>query len=164
MKLKNKMLGKKRELEEINLNDAAVPAHEDDEEESKSRVIQKKPRVDPFASTKKKGKGMNAPAMVSFNKLAGSPPVFEARPEKERVVASPNIDQNTPGPSSSTNVSQTALASEWVFLSSLRVSRLTCNNLGQPRLMSGKMKKRKGNPSLGKQRQFPSQRLIYHLF
>lgn len=115
MRLKNKMLGKKRELEEINSNDAAVSAHEDDEEESKSRVIQKKPRVDPFASTKKKGKGMNAPATVPFNKLAGSPPAFETRPEKERVVAAPNIDQNTAGPSSSANASQAILASEWVF-------------------------------------------------
>ena len=113
MKLKNKMLGKKRGREATNSNDTAAPAHEDDEEESKSRVIQKKPRVDPFASAKRKGKGVNMPAMVPFNKLAGSPPAFETRPEKEKVVAAPDIDESTPGPSSSANASQTASTYKW---------------------------------------------------
>ena len=98
------MLGKRREREESNSKDATVvPTPEDDEEESRSRVIQKKPRVDPFASSKKKGKGLNALAMVPPNKLAGSPPAFETKPEKERIVAAPSMDENTPGPSSSTN-------------------------------------------------------------
>lgn len=153
MKLKNKMLGKKRERETTNSNDATPSAHEDGEEESKSRarVIHKKPRVDPFASTRKKGKGVNVPAMVSFNKLAGSPPAFETKSEKERVVATPHIDQNTPGPSSSTNASRTALTYEWVLALFSWSFRLTCNDIGQPmRLMSRKMKKGKGNPPLRK--------------
>jgi hypothetical protein len=113
MKLKNKMLGKKREREESNSNRAtAVPAPEDDEEESRSRVIQKKSRLDPFASRKKKGKGLNAPVTVPLNKLAGSPPVFEAKPEKERVVAAPSMDEDTPRPSSSTNTLKMASTSE----------------------------------------------------
>ena len=113
VKLKSKMLGKKRGREESNSNDATVVlAPEDDEEESKSRVIQKKPRRDPFASSKKKGKGLNAPATVPLNKLAGSPPAFEIKPEKERVVAAPSMDEDAPGPSSSKNALITASTSE----------------------------------------------------
>ena len=104
MKLKNKMLGKRREREESNSKSATVvAAPEDDEEESRSRVIQKKPRVDPFAPSKKKGKGLNVPAAVPPNKLAGSPPAFETKPERERVVAAPSMDEDTPRPSSSRN-------------------------------------------------------------
>ena len=66
LKLKGKMLGKKREREETNIN--VVPIKEDGEEETKSRVVQKKPRLDPFASSKKKGKGLNAQtAVISCN-------------------------------------------------------------------------------------------------
>jgi len=102
------MLGKKRGREEPNSNGATVvPTPEDDEEESRSRVIQKKPRLDPFASGKKKGKGLNTPATVPLHKLAGSPPVFEAKPEKEKVVTTPTMDEDTPGPSSSKNAAST---------------------------------------------------------
>ena len=49
LKLKNKMLGKKRERKGPDSNDAAtVLTPEDDDEKSRSRVIQKKPRLDPF--------------------------------------------------------------------------------------------------------------------
>lgn len=112
LKLKNKMLGKKRERKETNSNVAAlVPTPEDDEEESRSRVIQKKPRLDPFTSSKKKGKGLNTPATVSLHKLAGSPPAFEAKPEKEKVITLP-MDEDTPGPSSSKNTLNAASTSE----------------------------------------------------
>jgi len=113
VKLKNKMLGKKRERGESSYNNTTVlPAPGDDEEESKSRVIQKKPRLDPFASGKKKGKGLNAPATVPLNKLVGSPPAFETKPERERVVVAPSMDVDTPGPSSSRNALNTASISE----------------------------------------------------
>lgn len=116
VKLKNKMLGKRRELGETNSNDATVVlALEDDEEESKSRVIQKKPRLDPFASGKKKSKGLNVPTIVPLNKLAGSPPAFETKPEKERVVAAPNMYEDTLGPSSSANTLDTASTSRQVL-------------------------------------------------
>ena len=111
LKLKNKMLGKKREREKTDSNDATVvPTLEDDEEESKSRVIRKKPKLDPFASSKKKGKGPNAPAAIPLPKLVGSPPAFEAKPEKERVVAVPTKDEDAPGPSSSKNTLNTPSA------------------------------------------------------
>jgi len=108
MKLKNKMLGKKRERDETNSGDAtSVPALEDDEEESRSRVIQKKPRLDPFASSKKKGKGLNVPPAAPPHKLAGTPPAFETKPVKEKVVAAPAKDDSAPGPSSSKHVFNT---------------------------------------------------------
>ena len=112
VKLKHKMLGKRREREESNSSNATVaPAPEDDEEESRSRVIQKKTRVDPFASSKKKGKGLNAPAAVSPNKL-GSPPAFETKPERERVVVAPSMDEDIPEPSSSRNTLNTISTSQ----------------------------------------------------
>ena len=110
LKLKNKMLGKKREREEPNLNDATItPTPEDDEEESKSRAIQKKPRLDPFASNKKKGKGPSAPTAVPPRKLAGTPPAFETKPEKEKAFAK---DENSPGPSSLKNTLDTVSTSK----------------------------------------------------
>lgn len=112
-KLKNKMLGKKREREETSSNNATtVRTPEDDDEESKSRVIHKKPKLDPFASSKKKGKGLNAPATVPPHKLAGSPPAFETKPEKEKVVAAPTETEDTPVPSSSKNTLNTASTSK----------------------------------------------------
>lgn len=110
LKLKNKMLGKKREREETNGKDSAVdPTPEDDEEESKSRVIQKKPRLDPFASGKKKGKGLSAPATVPPHKPAGTPPDFESKPEV--AVISTN-DEGAPGASSSKNTLDMVSASK----------------------------------------------------
>lgn len=111
LKLKNKMLGKKREREETNGNGAAVdPTPEDDEEESKSRVIQKKPRLDPFASGKKKGKGLSAPATVSPRKPAGTPPDFETKPGA--AIAASTNDEDTPGASSSKNTLDAASTSQ----------------------------------------------------
>ena len=113
VKLKSKMLGKKREREGMKFNDATVVlAPEDDEEESRSRIIQKKPKLDPFASSKKKGKGLMAPAAAPPHKLAGSPPAFETKPEKEKVVATLPMDEDTPEPSSSKNTLNTASTSE----------------------------------------------------
>ena len=98
------MLGKKREREETNSSNPALAlAPEDDEEESKSKVVQKRPRLDPFASSKKKGKGLNGLAIVPPHKLAGSPPAFEPKPEKEKVVATPAEVGDSPVPSSSKN-------------------------------------------------------------
>ena len=111
LKLKNKMLGKKREREEASGNDAVVdPTPEDDEEESKSRVIQKKPRLDPFASGKKKGKGLSAPATVPPHKPAGTPPDFEAKPEEVAVIST--NDEGAPGASSSKNTLDMSSASK----------------------------------------------------
>jgi hypothetical protein len=111
-KLKHKMLGKKREREETNPNDATtIPTPEDDEEESRSSVIQKRPRLDPFAPSKK-GKGLNAPVAAPPRKLAGSPPAFEAKSEKEMVLAAHAEDEATPGSSSSKNMSNTASTSK----------------------------------------------------
>ena len=90
LKLKNKMLGKKRAREETDSNDtAAKPTSDDDEEDSKAKVIQKKPRLDPFAPSKKKGKGLNVPTIVPPHKLAGSSSAVEAKPEDEKAVATP---------------------------------------------------------------------------
>jgi len=111
------MLGKKREREETNGDDAAIdPTPEDDEEESKSRVIQKKPRLDPFASSKKKGKGPSAPATVPPRELAGTSPPFETKPG---VITVPK-DEDTPGPSSSKNTLDMAPTSEYVPATSPR--------------------------------------------
>ena len=99
LKLKNKMLGNKRDWEETNLSgSAATLTLEDDEEESKSRVIQKKPRLDPFASGRKKGKGLGAPVMVPPHKLAGNPSAFGTNLGKKMAI--PTKDESTPGPSS----------------------------------------------------------------
>ena len=89
LKLKNKMLGNKRRREETNSSGSTdVPTPEDDEAESKSNAIRKKPKLDPFASNKRKGKGLNIPATVLPHKLAGSSPAFETK------------DEGSPGPSS----------------------------------------------------------------
>ena len=109
LKLKNKMLGKKREREETNIT--VAPAPDDDEEESKSRVIQKKPRLDPFASSKKKGKGLVVPTTGPPLKPAGSPLTPENKPE-EKVAAIPTEDEGIPGPSSSKNKLHAAPLSE----------------------------------------------------
>ena len=123
LKLKNKMLGKKREREELNQSDAAnVPAPEDDEEESRSKVIQKKPRLDPFAPNKKKGKGLNVPTMAPPRKLAGTPPAFETKPEREKGTAVFAMDEDAPGPSSSKNVLNNASTSKQVLAISPRKS------------------------------------------
>ena len=104
LKLKNKMLGKKREREEASLNGAVVrPSDEDNEGESKSRVIQKRPRLDPFAPSKKKGKRLSVPPTVPPRKLAGTPPAFETKPEKGKEVTTSTEDEDIPGPSSSKN-------------------------------------------------------------
>ena len=110
LKLKNKMLGKKREREETNIT--VAPAPDDDEEESKSRVIQKKPRLDPFASSKKKGKGLVVPTAGLPLKPAGSPLTSENKPEKEKEVAIPTEDEGIPGASSSKNKLHAAPLSE----------------------------------------------------
>lgn len=88
------MLGKKREREETNPNDAAAAqTAEDEEEESKSRVIQKKPRLDPFSSTKKKGKGSSAPFTVPHRKAADTPPTFDTKLEQEDIsVSAEDVD------------------------------------------------------------------------
>jgi hypothetical protein len=113
LKLKNKMLGKKREREETNSNDVTtVPTPEDDEEESKSRAIQKKPRLDPFALNKKKGKGPSAPATFPPRNLPGIPPVSESEPEKGKVIAASTKDEDAPGPSSSKSMLNTASTSK----------------------------------------------------
>ena len=110
LKLKNKMLGKKREREEASGNDAVVdPTPEDDEEESKSRVIQKKLRLDPFASGKKKGKGLSAQTAVPTCKPACTPPDFGAKPE---VIAASTKDEDAPGTSSSNNTLDMASTSK----------------------------------------------------
>jgi len=101
------MLGKRREREETCFNDATTAqTFEDDEEESKSRVIQKRSRLDPFASNKKKGKGLSAPNMVP-HKPVGNPPTFELKPEKGKQVAIPPAGGDDPGPSLSKNISNT---------------------------------------------------------
>jgi len=87
----------------MNGNDAVVdPTPKDDEEESKSRVIQKKPRLDPFAPGKKKGKGLSAQATVPPDKPGGTPPDFETKPEE--VIAASTKNEDTPGASSSKNM------------------------------------------------------------
>ena len=100
LKLKNRMLGKKREREATSSNGAVVPTDENDEEESKSRVIQKRPRLDPFAPSKKKGKRLSVLPPVPPRELAGTPPAIETKPEGEEVAASAK-DEDIPGPSSS---------------------------------------------------------------
>jgi len=93
------------------VNDAAVdPTPEDDEEESKSRVIQKKPRLDPFASGKKKGKGLSAQTTVPPHKPAGTPPDFETKPEE--VITASTKDEDAPGASSSKNTLDMASTSK----------------------------------------------------
>lgn len=112
------MLGKKREREEANLS--VVPPPDEDEEESKSRVIQKKPRLDPFASSKK-GKGLIVPTV-------GPPlkPASENEPEKEKVVTIPTEDEGIPGPSSPKNKLDAAPRSEYVGVVSPCKLWLTC--------------------------------------
>jgi len=104
LKLKNKMLGNKREREETSFSgftDAAAP--EDNEEESKSRIIKKRPRLDPFAWGKKKGKGLKVPT-TSPHKLADILPGFATNPEKEEVTATTK-SEGLLGPSSSKTTS-----------------------------------------------------------
>lgn len=105
LKLKNKMLGNKREREETNIcGPTDVKTPEDDEEDSRSRVIRKKPRSDPFASGKKKGKGLNIQTAVPPRTLAGSPLTLGTSPGKEKAVV-PTKDVDFPGPSSSNTAS-----------------------------------------------------------
>ena len=87
LKLKNKMLGNKRKQEGANFSGSPdLATLEDDDEESKSRVIQKKPRLDLFAQGKKKGKGLNAPATVIPHKLVSGSPASETRSDKEKAA------------------------------------------------------------------------------
>ena len=106
------MLGKRREREETSFNDnTTVQTSEDDEEESKSRVIQKRSRLDPFISDKKKGKGLSAPTTVP-RKPVGNPPGFEIKPEREKLAVIPPAGGDDPGPSLSKNVSNMASTPE----------------------------------------------------
>ena len=98
LKLKNKMLGNKRDRGETNLRGSTdTPALDDDEEDSKSRVIQKKPRLDPFASSKKKGRRLNAPTAIYPHKPADNYSAFQINPEKGKV-ATPIRDEDSPVP------------------------------------------------------------------
>jgi len=113
LKLKNKMLGKKRGREETDSRDTvANPTSEDDEEDSKSRVIQKKPRLDPFASSKKKGKGLNLPTTIPPPKLAGSPSALETNPVKDEVIPGIRSPVNTPNVASTSEPTRGAGADE----------------------------------------------------
>lgn len=103
------MLGKRREREETSFEDTvAAQNSEDDEGESKSRVIHKRSRPDPFLS-KKKGKGPSAPITVP-REPQGNPPAFEIKPEKEKLVAIPPAGGDDPGPSLSKKGSNMASA------------------------------------------------------
>ena len=62
VRLKNRLTDRKRRIDDERHSDQANTHHSDDEDESRSRVIQKKPKVDPFGDGKKKNTGLPTPA------------------------------------------------------------------------------------------------------